>query len=139
MNRLVSFALFLVLLNTVQGEMCQCAGYFIEDDKKTPMDFIAAMDFDLKNIKCEAGGEPMCQSFCYEFMSQITNGGDLFHIRPGAEKCYGDQICELIDRDLLKGLWVGAFSRACGGEYIFTGLVSDDTLCCKNRKHVHCP
>ncbi|XP_014274121.1 uncharacterized protein [Halyomorpha halys] len=81
----------------------------------------------LKVLKdCGKEGEETCHQLCKSLAT-------LAQYDPSAVKGFCAQV-----KKNITNVYVSVFSKACDGEYTYTGLTYNKPVCCVNKKHVPC-
>nr|XP_027227462.1 uncharacterized protein LOC113819422 [Penaeus vannamei] len=127
-------ALVAVGLISGQGEpWCRCA-LFVSSS------YAEWMVFELPEVNItDCDSHDQCKWHCIKELNEMTNEMDLWSTVSNAT--VGQYICEELYSHFIffiHNSYVHAYYEMCGGPWEYTGLDSQQMLCCDRGEHKHC-
>ncbi|KAK7077175.1 hypothetical protein SK128_018605 [Halocaridina rubra] len=125
-----------VALASVQSEgWCRCAAFVTYEHSE-----IMVYESDEIQIDNCVDDAKQCKNACVNQMNTESNNGDLWYLDASGQTI-GQQICTyLADRwfFFLHNHRVYGYYEICGGAWQYTGIASQQMLCCNGGKQEHC-
>ncbi|XP_068234454.1 uncharacterized protein [Palaemon carinicauda] len=133
---------FLLLLATIavasaQSEpWCRCAAF-------VTYEYMEMMVYEFPEViidSCEDDGAKQCKNRCIKELNEATNNGDLWYMTDMGFSV-GQYICADLMRHTIYFLHnhvVYGYYEVCGGAWQYTGVKSQEMLCCNGGEHEHC-
>ncbi|XP_063876584.1 uncharacterized protein LOC135109254 [Scylla paramamosain] len=133
----VTLASFLVLfaLSSAQTDVgwCRC-GSFVSSRH------MEIMVLELPEITInDCDSHNQCKNACSKEINTMTNNMDLWSTVDG--ETVGQYFCnELFQHGFfwIHNSYIHGYYEVCGGPWEYTGIDSQQQLCCTNHEHIHC-
>merc|ERR1712002_112969 len=88
---------------------------------------------------CDTSGHDQCQYRCRKEFNEMSNNGDLWSVVEG--ETVGQYVCADLKSNFVFWIYnsyIHVYYEVCGGPWEYTGLDSQQMLCCSNGEHKHC-
>merc|ERR1712126_16301 len=82
----------------------------------------------------------LCKDSCYDYLDELTDGGDLWRIQQDGQTV-GQHICSYMASHFIffiHNKMAYGYYEFCGGAWEYSGVASQQKLCCNGGRHDHC-
>ncbi|XP_047483581.1 uncharacterized protein LOC125035320 [Penaeus chinensis] len=114
---------------------CRCAVFVTY--KNSEVMVFEAPEITISSCEDEA---KMCRNSCVNELNEMSNNGDLWAVQESGSTV-GQYICQYLADHYFFSInnhKVYGYNEVCGGAWEYTGVESQQMLCCDGGNHVHC-